>query len=196
MERVASAPEVPALEGHVLQDARDRLDPLGVQVRTIFEYSSQPVNVVLEQAPPTGTSIRAGETVILTVSKGPEPSFFEEFGGGIQDAFGSTLSAASASTGTGSGAVNPPAATPIPATSRTRRRSEVGSRPPNGPRPKPLDRDLVPTATPGSPSGGVNPAPGCVPRLERTPRRSSTGHRDVRLPHDCTHAEGCWSPIR
>ena len=82
-----SAPEVPALEGTELQDARDRLDPLGVQVRTVFEYSSQPVNVVLEQAPAAGTSIRAGETVILTVSKGPEPSFFEEFGGGIQDAF-------------------------------------------------------------------------------------------------------------
>ena len=91
MERVASAPEVPALEGRVLQDARDRLDPLGVQVRIIFEYSSEPTNVVLEQAPPTGTSIRAGETVILTVSKGPEPSFFEEFGGGIQDAFSNGL---------------------------------------------------------------------------------------------------------
>ena len=91
MERVASAPEVPVLEGRVLQDARDRLDPLGVQVRTVFDYSSQPTNVVLEQAPAAGTSIRAGETVILTVSMGPEPSFFEGLGGGIEDAFGNGL---------------------------------------------------------------------------------------------------------
>ena len=87
MARVSSIPEVPELEGRVLADARERLDPLGVQVRTEYEYSSAPEDVVLEQSPSAGTSIRASETVVLTVSKGPEPSFLERIGDGVTDAF-------------------------------------------------------------------------------------------------------------
>jgi beta-lactam-binding protein with PASTA domain len=87
MDRVSSVPTVPELEGRVLADARDRLDPLGVQVRTEFEYSSAPEGLVLEQAPAAGAGIRAGETVVLTVSKGPEPSLLERLGDGVTDAF-------------------------------------------------------------------------------------------------------------
>jgi beta-lactam-binding protein with PASTA domain len=87
MERVSSVPEVPELEGRILRDARERLDPLGVQVRTEYEFSSQPEDIVLEQAPPAGTDIKAGDTVVLTVSRGPEPSFVERIGDGLTEAW-------------------------------------------------------------------------------------------------------------
>ena len=87
MQRVSAVPEVPELEGRVLQDARARLEPLGVRIRTIEEFSARPDGVVLEQEPPAGTSISAGETVILTVSVGAEPSLLDRLGDGVRDAF-------------------------------------------------------------------------------------------------------------
>jgi serine/threonine-protein kinase len=87
MERVSSVPEVPELEGRVLEDALARLEPLGVRIRTVDEYSSRPEGVVLGQEPAAGTSISAGETVILTVSVGPEPSLLDQLEDGLGDAF-------------------------------------------------------------------------------------------------------------
>ena len=87
MQRVSAVPEVPELEGRVLDDARPRLEPLSVQIRTVEEFSSRPEGVVLEQEPPAGTTIIAGETVILTVSIGPEPSLLDRLGEDVWDAF-------------------------------------------------------------------------------------------------------------
>jgi eukaryotic-like serine/threonine-protein kinase len=87
LESISSVPEVPELEGRIIEDARSRLDPLGVRIKTIYEYSSRPEGIVLDQEPAAGTSIQAGETVVLTISQGQEPSLMDDIEGGVDDAW-------------------------------------------------------------------------------------------------------------
>jgi eukaryotic-like serine/threonine-protein kinase len=80
------APTTPAFEGRFLKDARRQSRELNVRLAVQRSYSDEPVGMVLAQRPEPGTEIRAGDTVFLEVSKGPEPSLAERINDGINNA--------------------------------------------------------------------------------------------------------------
>jgi beta-lactam-binding protein with PASTA domain/tRNA A-37 threonylcarbamoyl transferase component Bud32 len=70
--RVSSGPPskvtVPYLEGQNFTNAAASLQGLGLIPREVFKASSQPNGQVLSQSPAAGSKVRAGATVVLTVS--------------------------------------------------------------------------------------------------------------------------------
>ena len=71
---VVSAPEV---EGMIESDARTRLTGLGLDVRVVREHRPEAPGVVTGQTPRAGTELEKGDTVVLEVSSGPEPTLTE-----------------------------------------------------------------------------------------------------------------------
>lgn len=65
--------EVPGVTGSALQEARDELEGAGftVEVASGRVHSAQEPGTVARQSAPAGTELATGDTVTLTVSKGP-----------------------------------------------------------------------------------------------------------------------------
>jgi eukaryotic-like serine/threonine-protein kinase len=81
--------EVPDVSGLHVNDARDVLEKLGLRVRVAAEriHSAQDKGTVAEQAPHTGDTAARGDTVTLTVSKGPQTVQVPDVEGmGVDDA--------------------------------------------------------------------------------------------------------------
>jgi serine/threonine-protein kinase len=75
---VSKGPELfplPELAGKTLDEAKTALNAAGMALGQIVETfdESAPAGTVLAQAPPSGTQVRHGTPVDLTVSKGPQP---------------------------------------------------------------------------------------------------------------------------
>jgi eukaryotic-like serine/threonine-protein kinase len=79
-------PTTPTFEGRFLRDARRQSRELNVRLAVQRSYSDEPVGMVITQRPAPGTEIRAGDSVFLEVSKGPEPSLAEQINDGINNA--------------------------------------------------------------------------------------------------------------
>jgi len=63
---------LPDVLGYQLEVIRDGLESEGLLVKVIEMGDQQPAGTILEQEPPANSEIRAGSTVTLTVSGGPE----------------------------------------------------------------------------------------------------------------------------
>jgi beta-lactam-binding protein with PASTA domain len=68
----ANAPELPALEGMRLADARAALEKLGLEARVLRVASGEPRNQVVRQTPEAGTVLERGEAVALFASRGAQ----------------------------------------------------------------------------------------------------------------------------
>ena len=71
---VVAAPE---LEGLTDRDALDRLTEVDLDARVVREHGPEPPGVVTAQSPESGAELEKGETVVLEVSMGPEPTLAE-----------------------------------------------------------------------------------------------------------------------
>ncbi|HVF20127.1 MAG TPA: Stk1 family PASTA domain-containing Ser/Thr kinase [Mycobacteriales bacterium] len=73
---VSKGPEpvaVPSVEGQQRREAEDALTAAGLVVKVTLVFDDQfPAGIVMEQTPKGGTTAARGDTVTLTVSKGPE----------------------------------------------------------------------------------------------------------------------------
>ncbi|KHL10691.1 UNVERIFIED_CONTAM: hypothetical protein LK11_45925 [Mumia flava] len=86
--------EVPDVVGMSREDAEQTLSDAGFDVRVIETASDEEAGTVLEQIPGSGEKVDPGETIVITVSTGPEetdeptpedPGFTDENGDGIPD---------------------------------------------------------------------------------------------------------------
>ncbi|MDR1131087.1 MAG: PASTA domain-containing protein [Oscillospiraceae bacterium] len=67
--------EVPALTGKTYDEAREILAKLGLRiVRAEDAYSNTEAGIVISQSPMKGAKLRKDNLVMVTISKGPEPS--------------------------------------------------------------------------------------------------------------------------
>jgi beta-lactam-binding protein with PASTA domain len=70
----AAAPvQVPRVVGLAQTPALRRLNLLGLRPTVVYVRSSQPANTVVAQSPKSGTSLRPGSRVRVSVSTGPNP---------------------------------------------------------------------------------------------------------------------------
>ena len=75
----------PKLEGLTESDARTRLGELDLAVRTIRTHGDEPAGVVVRQSPGSGAELDKGETVVLEVSLGPNPTLAERLKGSLAE---------------------------------------------------------------------------------------------------------------
>ena len=67
----------PSFDGMTEGDARARLTELDLESRVVREHRPEAPGIVTGQTPPPGTELEKGETVVLEVSSGPEPTLAE-----------------------------------------------------------------------------------------------------------------------
>ena len=67
----------PKLEGLTESDADARLGELDLEARVVRLHNDEPAGVVMRQSPSAGTELEKGNTVVLEVSLGPEPTLAE-----------------------------------------------------------------------------------------------------------------------
>lgn len=69
----ASRRTVPDVEGDAVDDAKVAILAVQLFPRVSLVFATQPVGTVVAQAPAAGTTVARSETVVLSVSKGPQP---------------------------------------------------------------------------------------------------------------------------
>ena len=78
------ARSAPKLSGRLEVDAVKQLDELGIDARVRTLHDDEPAGVVTGQTPAPGTEMQEGDTIILEVSKGPEPTLAERVNESMQ----------------------------------------------------------------------------------------------------------------
>ena len=77
------AATAPKLRGLVDTDAVARLQDRDLDARVIRLHSPEPAGVVTGQTPSAGTTLEQGDTIVVEVSKGPEPTLAERLDGSL-----------------------------------------------------------------------------------------------------------------